>query len=704
MDNTTITLNQFLDEFKDAIARKVVEEYPPAYSPAQRDMFREKAHIMLRSLYPAQLDTANALTVALRNKESAMVVGEMGTGKTIISIATAHFSNFKRVLVMCPPHLVRKWTREIEATLPDVEVLQLKSVSDMRQVMDQKASNPNKQQWYILSRERAKLSYQWKPAFLQTRSGSSYILRCPACGQLLVDKDRIPLNVADLKRKKHKCIHCQEPLWQASNKGPRRYALADLIKKKYKNFFDLLVIDECHEYKGKGTSQGFAAGALAAACKKTLALTGTLFGGYSSTLFHLLYRLTSGIKKEFAHNEETRWISQYGIVEKITRKPDDYESNLSSKGKKYHASSREKPGLSPVVLPNYLLDRTAFIRLPDLALDLPPYHEKVIACPMTEEQSLAYFRLARQLHDELVAQLCKGSKSLLSTYLQSLLSYPDRCYEGEMVLDPKTKAPIADAPALDSKTIYPKEKKLIDICRNEKREGRKVLVYATHTDRRDITGRLKDILEQHGLQTLVLKSNTIKAEQREEWIKNNLNTIDVLIVHPRLVQTGLDLVDFPTIVSQEVEYSVYTLRQASRRSWRIGQTQPVKVYYLIYEDTIQEQALKLIALKHKCSLAIEGELLDDGLAAYNSTDNDFFYELARNIVDNVRIDESIDNLWAQIKSAEQNNSVLLADILTACSNRPTIEELRQKSIGLRKTAARRKSVHPGQLSLWRLQQ
>ena len=41
--------------------------------------------------------------------------------------------------------------------------------------------------------------------------------------------------------------------------------------------------------------------------------------------------------------------------------------------------------------------------------------------------------------------------------------------------------------------------------------------------------------------------------------------MDVMVCHPRLVQTGLDLVDFPTIVWFEKDYSVYTMRQASRR-------------------------------------------------------------------------------------------------------------------------------------------
>ena len=62
--------------------------------------------------------------------------------------------------------------------------------------------------------------------------------------------------------------------------------------------------------------------------------------------------------------------------------------------------------------------------------------------------------------------------------------------------------------------------------------------------------------------------------------------VDVLVCHPRLVQTGLDLVDFPAIVWFETDYSVYTVRQASRRSWRIGQTQPVQVVFMAYRNTL----------------------------------------------------------------------------------------------------------------------
>jgi hypothetical protein len=76
-----------------------------------------------------------------------------------------------------------------------------------------------------------------------------------------------------------------------------------------------------------------------------------------------------------------------------------------------------------------------------------------------------------------------------------------------------------------------------------------------------------------------------------------------------------DLLDFPTIVWMAIDYSVYTVLQASRRSWRIGQTEPVKVYYFAYEETIQADALRLVAAKVAAALRVNGDTVDtDGLA------------------------------------------------------------------------------------------
>ena len=113
-----------------------------------------------------------------------------------------------------------------------------------------------------------------------------------------------------------------------------------------------------------------------------------------------------------------------------------------------------------------------------------------------------------------------------------------------------------------------------------------------------------------------MRADAVPPERREAWVADRVKEgVNVTVCHPRLVQTGLDLMDFPTIVWFETDYSVYVMRQASRRSWRIGQTRPVKVVFMAYRNTLQADALKLVAKKLQSSLAVEGELPEDGLAA-----------------------------------------------------------------------------------------
>ena len=139
--------------------------------------------------------------------------------------------------------------------------------------------------------------------------------------------------------------------------------------------------------------------------------------------------------------------------------------------------------------------------------------------------------------------------------------------------------------------------------------------------------------------------------------------IDVLICHPRLVQTGLDLIDFPTICWFETDYSVYTMRQASRRSWRIGQTRPVKVVFMAYRNTLQADALKLVAQKLQSSLAVEGELPDDGLAAYGDDGDDLMLALARKLVTGDEDPDavSVESIFAQTQQVAADAESLLVD-------------------------------------------
>ena len=241
------------------------------------------------------------------------------------------------------------------------------------------------------------------------------------------------------------CTHCDSALWQADNSGPRRYPLADYVKHRMKNFFGLLIGDEVHEFKGRGAAQGIAAGVLADACGKSFTLTGTLTGGYSSTLFHLLYRFSPEIRTEFGRSDEHRWIQRYGFEEHSIGKPDDdaVEDGRYSRRRKYRKVVRERPGLVPSAL-FHLIGNTVFLRLSDVAAGLPPYEEQVMLSSMDSEEDAtgysqreAYDTVFDKLRRELAEALKKGSKRLLATYLQTLLAYPDGCTRGETVFDPR---------------------------------------------------------------------------------------------------------------------------------------------------------------------------------------------------------------------------------------------------------------------------
>ena len=161
-----------------------------------------------------------------------------------------------------------------------------------------------------------------------------------------------------------------------------------------------------------------------------------------------------------------------------------------------------------------------------------------------------------------------------------------------------------------------------------------------------------------------MKADAVAPDRREAWVADRVKQgVDVLICHPRLVQTGLNLVDFPTICWAETDYSVYTMRQASRRSWRIGQTRPVKVVFMSYRNTLQADALKLVARKLQSSLAVEGELPEDGLAAYGDDGDDIMMALARKIVNGEEQDdaETVEAVFAQARDAEAVAEEMLVD-------------------------------------------
>jgi hypothetical protein len=299
----------------------------------------------------------------------------------------------------------------------------------------------------------------------------------------------------------------------------------------------------------------------------------------------------------------------------------------------------------------------AFVSLEDISDALPPYWEEIVSVEMDQPLQKAYEEMEEDIKKAFREH--RGNSSVASVALNALLAFPDRPYGfGDLIgreFNPETQRRepflIAATRDLDENFVYAKERRLVEEIKASLELGRKVQVYAVYTQKRDVTHRLESILAKEGIRVAVLTTQ-VAPEEREAWYERQLRAgVQVVICHPRLVQTGLDLWAFPDIFFYETGYSIYTLRQASRRSWRIGQRNNVNVKFFHYAGTMQETCVRLMGKKLLVSLAMEGKFANDGLQAIDEGD-DILMAMARELVTEKGIGESADAVWKRLQKQQ----------------------------------------------------
>ena len=210
----------------------------------------------------------------------------------------------------------------------------------------------------------------------------------------------------------------------------------------------------------------------------------------------------------------------------------------------------------------------------------------------------------------------KAAKKILSAYLNLLTAYPDQPYGHKPIVHPIDGYNIvepADTASFD--TLLPKEEAVMELVERKIAAGENVLIYTNWT-RLDTQSKLLKLITEADYRAEIMPAK-VPPRKREKWVADRLSEgMQVLIANPSLVETGLDLNAFTTLIFYDTGYKLFTLRQASRRSWRINQTAPrVEVYMLYYKDTMQHKAMKLMASKLAVAGIIEGNFSDEGLAA-----------------------------------------------------------------------------------------
>ncbi len=515
-------------------------------------------------------------------------------------------------------------------------------------------------------------------------------LICPDCGEVLVDKNRDPLLPIAFSGKRTgntRCNICGAGLWQPNVKNlggggkkkwykishfknakkqekeivwvlkgqedsytnclqefqrqsieiskemtVRKFAPAQYIKKQLKGYFDIAVFDELHVYKGGETAQGTAMHAIAKASKQVLGLTGTIAGGMANHLYYTLWRLAPEemVKMGYHYEDEQKFVEMYGTLES------SYELqtgrgryNVCSKGRQLE-SPKVKPGISPVIFQDFLIDKTVFMDLSDMSRHLPKLNEQVVTCEMDEAMSSAY----QKVIDNLLAAGARGFSSLSACMLQFSLAYPDKPFNTGPIIDPKNGNEVCTPASLPYEDVlFPKEKKLVEILEGELSEGRNAFIYCEYTGKENwrVVERVRQIIIDYcGLEegeVAILESDKPSPDKREKWIHEKAaKGVRVFITNPKCVETGLDFIfnhngkayNFPTIIFMQMGMNLFTLWQASRRAYRLNQTEECRTYYLCYTGTNQAKMVRLMAEKQIATAAIQGHFSMEGLAAMSA--------------------------------------------------------------------------------------
>lgn len=551
--------------------------------------------------------------------------------------------------------------------------------------------DPDRHQIWIMPRDRGKLGYPWRVAVKVRRReveipvaggdvtvGIVETWHCPRCGEaILTDNgDAAGKEYFFGKRgdrsQKRKCQACHEPLWQAFNGRPGEHGLpvpgifthrmspAEYIRHLGIRL-DLYISDEVHELKGATSLQGQMYANLCAASSYVLNMTGTLTGGYADNLLHLLWRsrpsalVNDGLQHTAAGFEA--FVERYGVLETIAKYDGGATADSGTKtmGRTKKMSRRVKscPGISPKFFAWHMLDQSVFIRLQDMHSHLPNNgagpEERLHVVPMAPEQDMVMAMLQQQYQDHVRSM--GGKSRAWSAARAAFLRWPDKPWvDSYPVLDyddfgvPFTAFTVPSLP----KREYPKERRLRRIIQRNKLRGRKTWLFTElaglgRTPEWDVMEYLVEYLGQYGIRARVLRSQAQggpKPDEREQWIADNSSDIDVMISNPSLVQTGLDLYDFPSIVFAYTGDKTYVLRQASRRHYRLGQHHNCEVDYLVYNGkkskSIQKAAMSLMATKMGASLALEGDLSSTGLASM-ADGEDISSQLARYIAGQLEV-------------------------------------------------------------------
>lgn len=700
---------EFIDTYQSELAKSINANLNVEYTPFEgkyKKVDEYAKYLTYRNDFTFLTNQKHMIAAGithLKKNHQLFLISEMGTGKTSMALAMAmlHKGTNKNIVVICPTHLNSKWRYDIQKLVPNSIIHEPKDINDFIVNIEPKLRegvgnnfvlvNPkllrhkyievyiavNREVQYLKAKRRAfsqKYLNKYETDVLKKYGENLWKARQSFEKMYRNQSNRkykVPVTLIDPGDRDCYMEDCQdllnEPMYEKDFVSLDWY-----ISRKCKNLFDFCIIDELHQYLSDSL-QSFGASRIANCSKKMIGLTGTLFNGSVKNIWHLYNNFKRGHfikhlrtinKRESSY--KTIFSKEYSLSEMAVGYKQIDEENMTITGneikeiaekykildvddglityeledgtiEKYHCgmyATLKSDLINPRVFSNLLIQDSIFMNMSDVSENMPEIRENVILLNLRKEDQAIYDKNIGILSQQQYSPLEKYSLIRhISGWINTGLSWRLRDHNFDQI------------PLINNNKL----EELVKIVNHHANE--RILVYTYFDDNNSVNHSIANQLQKHGIKYSIL-TDSVKAKDRIDWFQKQVNDdVRVVICNPRQIETGVDLLDFTTIVFYELDQRYYTFRQASRRSYRLNQKNPVTLYYLVYKDTVQENLINYMAEKVRSVKLMEGEFDDEGLAALASPERDPSEAIFASMTKKEKVEQS-DDVFSFNKYAE----------------------------------------------------
>ena len=218
--------------------------------------------------------------------------------------------------------------------------------------------------------------------------------------------------------------------------------------------------------------------------------------------------------------------------------------------------------------------------------ELPPKTENIYRIELEEEQRKLYLAAVVDAREKLRAAKPEDKMAVFAV----LMRLREICCDPRLIADNWE----GGSAKLDA---------CMELLTSAVEGGHRILLFSQFTSMLELLAKR---LDKEGISHFTLQGSTPKPVRAELVRRFNAGEASVFLISLRAGGTGLNLTAADIVIHYDPWWNVAAQNQATDRAYRIGQQNPVQVYKLIAQDTIEEKIVELQQAKQNLAETVTG--------------------------------------------------------------------------------------------------